>query len=1459
MSHVLDVLAGRAQSIVVEKAGEAGRGVEFIVVDNSGRERSHQVKRQRGNANSWSLRNLQKQDVLASAAAQVEAGREFVFVSLVPCRVLDELADMARRSDDFQSFIDGLTKELRQPHFDYLASEWGSAEKAYEILRSVYVSWPDERHVTNTNAALAGLLVAGAPGPASAVVLGDLVSDNLGKTLDAQAIEALLADYELSRANLITGETTDAVTGTFEAWTKRISAKLLAPEIPRGEATDLVERLKGDSRTVLVAGAAGAGKSGVLYQAVTDIAADWPVLAISLDQIEAFSSTHELGVDRLGLPASPVASLAAAAHGGDSLLVIDQLDAVSLASGRMSSTYEHVGALLDEAAAFSGMRVILACRQFDIDNDHRLRALAGQDNVEQMTVGPLDNEQVSAAVTEMGLDPGVLSETQRDLLRSPLNLVLLAAIADEADALSFQTAKGLMDAFYDRKRRDCRARRDPPPRFGKTIGVLAEDMSAKQRLFSFEAVLDAEELLDDADVLASENVLVRQDRRISFFHEAFFDYAFARGWLAREETLVAFLLAGEQELFRRAQVRQVLVHLHAEDPDRFVAEVEELLADPGVRFHIVEVVLALLRAIEAPSHAEWELVERRINESPAFVERLWNMLRTPGWFARADEEGRLEQWLAGDDEDLRNRALDIMLGSVKEHSARVAELLAGVRDRPFYANALRGLAFYTDLHESREMLDLVIDAIGQGIYDDDAHHLFMSAHALGNDEPRWAVELLKAWFVDRPGALDLTDDGKIAALDTRDHDSQEIIAGAAANAPGEFCGAMIPFLLEAMAATSEGNERVPKRDRHFGYRTFNGGRHDVDEALLYGARDALRALAAADDDRLDGLLDMLAADEHDAAQWLLYEALAAAGETRAEQAYVLLTEGDHRLFCGYSDGRNWTTRELIKAISPHLSDEQVLALEQVFMALRPEWERPPGGYSAFSLLSALPHERLSDAGRRRLGEWQRLFDTDEPPAPTGITAGFVRSPIPDESAERMTDDQWLRAIAKHNSDETNYSNLTGGADELASVLTQRTIADPARFVALGMRFDSETHPAYVNAIFHGLRVASDIAPAAVFDYMRHVVSLGRPDHDRWLPEGLHGRLAEDVPEDIIELLLDRARRANDPEEEAWQRTGWSGDRVYGGNPLSHGMNSARGAAALIIGDLLVHDADGSRTALIEPHFQELASDPSPAVRSCVAHVLAAGLRHAEESAIKAFERLIDTRDDLFRADTVEQLIRYVGFRDAATVKPVIQRMMASQIEEVREGGGRLAAFAGLEFEMGELLDDALASEDPLIRKGAATICAQGLPVTADARAATAALDQLFDDPDDKVRDAAADVALALRNQPLEPNRALIDRLLESAAFPDALAQLLFTLEDSTERVDDLVLATTRRFIEVFGGQVSSIASRASADARHVGELLLRAYSQASDSVARAAALDLIDELLAQAAYDLAKLVGAAER
>jgi acyl-CoA thioesterase FadM len=630
--QVLDVLAGRAASIVVEEVGEGGMGVEFSLVRNDGTIEAHQVKRQQGNANEWSIANLSKNGVLSAALKQVRLGRRFHFVSIIPSRPLDELSDRARRADDLQSFVDDLGKELSQD-FNTFKTAIGAAEDAFIVLQGLVVRWPDERDVRATNAVLAGLLVSGAPGPAAAVVLGDLVLENLGYTLDASKIREKLGEYELATAQLIgVASVAEAVRAIYTTWQASIERDLLHPLIPRHEADEIGAVLGGDGPNLILAvGAAGAGKSAVLHQAVSGVAGERPVLALRLDRIEPFSSTYELGVERLGLPASPVASLAAVAGENECLLVVDQLDAVSRASGRMPQTFEAVAELLREAAAFPAMRVLLACRQFDIDNDDRLRGLVTKDDA-QVMIPPLSEQQVTDAVLAMGLVADVLTGPQRELLSSPLHLVLLHAIADQDDALGFSTSKDLLDAYWERKRRDCTTRRQTS--FGETIDVLVNYMSEHQRLAAPEAILDVPGLLEDADVLASEHVLVRVDHKINFFHEAFFDYAFARLWIVRGESLVEFLRAGEQELFRRAQVRQVLTHLRDDDPERFIQEIRELLDEKKIRFHIKEVVLAILRALPDPTQAEWQLVSQELTVGHAFAPRLWTGLRTGPWFLR---------------------------------------------------------------------------------------------------------------------------------------------------------------------------------------------------------------------------------------------------------------------------------------------------------------------------------------------------------------------------------------------------------------------------------------------------------------------------------------------------------------------------------------------------------------------------------------------------------------------------------------------------------------------------------------------------------------------------------------------------------------------------------------------------------------------------------------------------------
>jgi len=182
---------------------------------------------------------------------------------------------------------------------------------------------------------------------------------------------------------------------------------------------------------------------------------------------------------------------------------------------------------------------------------------------------------------------------------------------------------------------------------------------------------------------------------------------------------------------------------------------------------------------------------------------------------------------------------------------------------------------------------------------------------------------------------------------------------------------------------------------------------------------------------------------------------------------------------------------------------------------------------------------------------------------------------------------------------------------------------------------------------------------------------------------------------------------------------------------------------------------------------------------------------------------------------------YIGTSKPAVVEPVIQRMLASPHARVQQWGGFLAARAGLEFGLGHLLAAARESDAPPIRQGAADLCARSLLYTSDAATATAALQQFLNDEDAEVRKAATEVVAELRNHPLQPFRELLITLVGGPSFTEAMPQLLYTLQAAPDRIDEIVLQCTQRFIDVYGKEAGDTSTSAAGDAQMITQLTLR--------------------------------------
>lgn len=1462
--HALYCILDEERSITLEDIDpDLANGSEFTFVTSTGTVTVHQLKRQHGNSNYWRIGALADRKIFEAASKHVASGREYHFGSHIPCGPLKALCERARKSADLTEFTQRwLTDELREA-FDELSAAkiFGSPAQAWVALRGMWFEIHDEDDVVHFNSVLAELCLDGTTGHLAALAIGDILLDNLGPTLTRrELLEALAMHGIRPRAASARQSSHEEIAAVTASWRGTITRELLDPPIERAEGAELVDVL-GDIRVALVVGSAGGGKSSVLEQAVGALERNGAeVLAFRLDRLDAFASTVELG-RQLGLTSSPTAALALAANDRDAYLVIDQLDAVSLASGRMSERYDVIADSISEALSIAGMHVVLACRQFDVENDHRIRQLDARPDVHTLKVEDLPDEAVTEAVSNMGLDAASLTASQRTLPRTPLHLVLLSGIATQPDALAFYSKGSLFEAFWERKRQTARQRRSTV-RFNEVLSRVANAASDRQTLSVPIELFDADDLIEDALVLISEQVLARDGDRVAFFHEAFFDYAFARQWVTRSESLVEFLGRHEQELFRRAQVRQILQLLHEREPERFRSEVEAVLSSPDIRFHIKETVIAVLANVPAPTGEDAALVLRVAGSKPSFEGRLWQQLRRPEWFRRLHEQGVIARWMDGDDQDLKERAVAFMASGVKVHGSIVAGLLSERRDAPGYLAWLRWLAQVSDLHQNRMLFELLLEAVRDGGFDGKDQDLWLTAHELGPRRPLWAIELLQARFIDHHDALALADDGEIAALKKREYGAAELIREAANAEPLVFIQAVLPFLLDVMAATELPEHLdAPLRDRHFGMRfpEMDGDERQVDDALLNACVDALEILARTSPDAVRPLLQRLADDPHDAAQYLLYRALTAGEATFADWAAELLLAGEARLDCGYASDGDWVARELVKAIAPHLSDETHAALEELLRDLGNPYEhRYSFGRSAFTFLSALEEQRLSPVGIRRLGEYRRKFGEVEPPKPRGMIAGIVGSPIGTTAADRMSDEQWLRAMVKHDGEQTDWGSLTGGARELSHVLRQRVADDPGRFARLALRLTSDLNPAYADGILMGLGDATpgpDDMPL-VFDAIRHIAGLGLKETDRWLGWALR-RLYRETPLDLIELVRDRALNSPDPADDRPVFTR-EGDDRRAKYLRENGINTARGSLAEALGDLLVYDVAGERTELVRPHLPVLANDPVLSVRSCVAHTIAATLRHARSDAYGAFEQLIDADDALLASDMVRKLMIYIGNVNPERIDPVIIRMLASTDDEVRQAGGSMAAVAALQWDRPTLMEQAL-SGDAKVRKGAARVCGLLVDRTSNVELATESLKHSMYDEDDDVRKAAAEVAMHLRDQPLRPFAGLLLALMDSPSYDHATPQLLLTLQHAPDKVDDLVLKASQRFLSVSGADAADIRTGAAGDAHYISELVVRGLAQSRDRAHRAALLDVLDRLLELGVYGIGDAIADSER
>ena len=1212
----------------------------------------------------------------------------------------------------------------------------------------------------------------------------------------------------------------------------------------------------------MLEGAAGSGKSCVLVQLMQHLEEqDVPHLVIRLDTLESGDQHAQAIGTRLGLPDSPTITLGGFAGSRPSVLVVDQLDAISVVSARNQAAWGAFNELLDETRTYPNMRILFACRSFDFDRDPRLRGLAEDSKqVERISVGPLDEQVIRSEIATAGLDPTSLNQTQLDILSTPLHLHLLLESANSQD-IEFTSAGDLYDAFWKHKAAAVSQRlHGNLSVWSDAVGHLSDELSRRESLVTPSLVLD--EYGEALDVLASEGVVYVQNDNVGFFHESFFDYAFARAFVRSNRDLVQWLLNDEQHLFRRSQVRQVLEFLRGRKADRgtYLTALRGLLSHPEIRFHIKKLVLDRLGVLSDPTSDEWRVVEGLAEE---LGDHAWAVARNSVlWFDTLHAMGRWEEWLKSDDEQV-NRALWLlrMPAVLDARSSEVATLVRGFRGTSAdWHDRLRWLIEGRLVgRTSPDMQDFVIELIGEGTLDDARPRFAVNDdwwsmwYGLGTTQPEFAIRVLGAWFdrqLARAAAVDRVDPFEFGlGLVADSQSSGDLIRECAEAAPLEFVNELFPRFARFDLSAPKVWIAAPSR--------WGGPDDQLRDALL----DAMCTVARDDPAALDSVVAAEPLGESNWMSALLLRAWSANSERYAERIVrFLLDLPDQRLDIGYSSAAGGTdmlaaiSRTAIAAASSRCSDESFADLESAILAFTPDWEWQARfvGLTALAVLRALDENRLSESTHRRIEELERRHPdapergTPRPPSPEDFAAQWVGPPIPPTDQQRMTDAQWLAAMARYRNereDTTRGGRIIGGANELSRGLEELVREDPSRFARLAAQMDGSLHRAYFEAILRGLtgRSSGLERPGTceqVCFALRRITEVGVAGIEGTLADAIGALADEDIPEDIVRMLCEIAETAADPHEDGWPNRENS-DRELA--PIEQAINSARGRAAQSLATLLFADRD--RWSALKPTVEKLIVDPVLAVRSVAVECLLAVLDTDREEALSSFRRLTEGADPILGSDLIGRFIDYALFRDYAAVLPTLAKMLLSSDPAAVKSGAIRITLAGLWVDEAAGDADRVLSLGDEARVGAATVYARNIADPTIGAVCEEHLKDLFLDESEAVRRAAARCWNALEPDELAKRGSLLRAYVQSIG-PDAdVTVLTHALERSHEPLPTEVCDLAERAVVAYGQKAGDVRLRESAAAYDLAPLVMRLHEETDDSDLRRRVLDVIDDML----------------
>lgn len=1183
------------------------------------------------------------------------------------------------------------------------------------------------------------------------------------------------------------------------------------PQIKRDETDTVINDIK--NHNICILGEPGTGKTTLLYQIINklDELNEYNYFILDLERYGSFIDGLELS-NKMGFK-HPIEKILEKLD--NPLLIIDQLDVISISRGLNTNSKSSIFALLTKLN--NKIPFIITCRDFDFKEDNEIKKFftSEENNVNQVILNDFTDNQINEFLKGIGVE-NTFNKEQVKILSNPFNLNILKNLKEKNQDLKFNNLYELYNEYYSHKKQVIQSKF--PDIWNSTFDKIFRIFEKNREIYISLDELD--EFSEVIELMVSEGLFIKSNQKIRFTHNNLLDFFFVKHFISSEKDLYDYLINGSQDLFSRFIVTSVLKYEKQHKYSNYISYIKKILYEPKIRNHIKAIVLSILINVKEVKK-EGKIVKDLIIKNDSSLNNIiWNNLYgSEVWYDYLDSIGFIDE-----------------LYNEKEFENRIFRLLRNVNDKTekagqFYLrhfnenekinkNAIHFLFLSNLKFEStfNLLIELFDDNIIQNYVKDENSLLrYFFQNSLSTLAPMNAIILItsilnnmlnnKSYLVEGILNYEFLNDDLIIFEKISEYCFEN------------FIEKIFPLIEKISNLNIEQDNHNDCWIDLYGFNEENM----FNKLILSTLISSLYNLSRKELKEFEKYEGFLQNSDFISSKYILLSVYAKNKEL-SENAFNYLFSLEKNQI----NLLDCEVFELIENMDPIILLKELEKFKEFgknnFSHIGCEIYE----YHLYNSISGLTSE---------YDEKLNYLNKKYPNKPQKEKSHVVFYNSVTEDVSKFTDEQWLTFIKENN--QSPFPGIYVPYDE-ANALENCVKKDPKRFSNLIKRFSEDIHSYYYQAILRGIYGASlsykEVITVCKICHELEDKSCGK-EITKLLTE-----FSEEIDDEGINLIKYYIYDYDDSDEKYCIEG--SSDEM-----INECINTVRGSSLYSLANILYENKELS--VYFVEILEKMVIDSPLSIRVIIAYVLGAVYNYNHQIGLKLFKKLMDyDNENLLKSVYVERFISYMLKNHYDEIKYIITKMLESENGDINQVGSRILTRKAIINNSINYIEKCLTSENIFKRRGVIEAISISFDDIKDNSFLKQIILSFLKETDEEIlRNLSKVMSKVTRNKCSYFKDEILKYISKDLDNSNYLILINTFYEISGGEEDEFILKALKPFIDKFEKNSIDIQKIDASISTRISDIILKIYEEnLADELIKNQCLDYIDIMVKEDLY-----------